>query len=792
MNERAVKNIGMNSLRLLEYEKVLVLVKEYCISEYSKEKLLSIKPLTEREKIERVFSEMREALFVLSNGVQLSLKSVHDTKDLLSRSLIENNYLDPDEILRIRENIVTFSMLKRRLSPFARDIPLVTRKLAEVRIPVSLRERIDAILDEHGNVREDATSRLAEILQKLRNIREEIERTLEGYFQSQETKGIFQERHITLKDDRYVIPVKHNFKGRIPGVIHAQSGSGETVFLEPFTITSKNNEMKLLQKERELELRRILVSLTSEIGKHRQELLEIQEKLAEFDILHAKCQFLKDFSCTIPEFSDIREIRLTDARHPLIQGKVVPIDFSIDSRVVGVVITGPNTGGKTVTLKTIGLFVQLAQAGFPVPAKELKTYIFKEVCADIGDEQSIEQSLSTFSGHIRNIKRIVDEAEENSLILLDELGAGTDPIEGGALGTAILDHLVSRNVLTIVTTHFSTVKMYALSNEKVSVASVQFDSETCRPTYTLIMGIPGRSNALDIARHLGLKGAILKNSLAYLSEKDRSIDRIFRNLGKMEIGLSRREKTLKGEEKKLNDLIERYRKKLAEVGEKERFIRAEYRSELEDLLASYSSRLEKRIQEIRTEGPSRERIKGAREERERVEREFKDYVNSRAVSENEEAPPKLRPISIGDSVRVQSDYGAPLKGEVIDKRGSTLIVQAGIFRITVDERGVELEDTGSDETRKGWDYELSNPPVEQYECDIRGMRYAEAMDEVVKFLDNAVLKNMSKVSIVHGMGTGALRQGVWELLRKSSVVEHFEYAHPDQGGYGCTIVTLKA
>jgi len=779
----------MFSLKLLEYEKVLHIVKDYCSAEYSKKKLLRMKPGTSQQAIEEAFSELKEALFVIDSGTHIDLARIHDTTALVEKSLIKNNYLESEEIARIRENISTFISLRRRLGPFSKDIPLITAHIGTIRIPGGLREKIDKILDEHAHIKDDATPRLFDIQQKLREVRHTIEKILESYFNSQQTRDILQERHITLKDDRYVIPVKHNFKGRIPGIIHAHSGSGETVFLEPFSITQKNNELKLLQKEKEKELRRILVAITSEIGKHHTELTAIQEILSDIDILNAKCEFMKDYRCTIPEFSDRREIKFAEARHPLIQGKTVPIDFSVKGPFGGVVITGPNTGGKTVSLKTIGLFVLLAQSGFPVPAKMMRTYVFDSVFADIGDEQSIEQSLSTFSGHIKNIKKIVDEAHETSLVLIDELGAGTDPVEGGALGTAILDYLIKEDILAVVTTHFSAVKMYALNSKKVQVASVQFDTETCKPTYKLVIGIPGRSNALDIARHLGIEKKILDNSLIYLSERDRSIDRIFKNLGKMEIGLSRREEKVSMEEKKLSDLTQRYQQQLKELQEKEQFIRTGYKRQLEGLLTEYSKRLEKSIREIKDKSASKEAIKAARDEKKKVEQDFIQYEEEKSIEEPAEVTHEFK---VGEYVRVRSKYGGTVKGEIIDIKAKKLTVQAGIFRLTVDADSVVPAHVKPQETAQDWEYERSIERSRQYECDIRGKRFHEAMDEVAKFLDNAVLQNIKRVSIIHGLGTGALRQGVVDYLRKNAYVEHYEYAPPEQGGFGCTIVTLKS
>jgi DNA mismatch repair protein MutS2 len=780
----------MFSPDILEFEKVLNIVRGYCISQYSSRRLSEIKPLTALKLIDPIFAELKELRQIRESGVTIDIKKINDTTTLLDRALIKNNHLDSSEIFQIRENILSFLHLKKRLSPLSSEAPHLTHRLRKVGDPSDLKRGIDKIVDEHGRIREDATPRLSEITTRMREIRAEIEKILEHYLHSQETRNILQERHITLKDDRYVIPIKHNYKGKIPGVIHAQSGSGETLFVEPFSITPKNNELKLLQKEKEKELRKILIAITEQIGKHHPELTLIQETLSDIDILIAKCDFMDAYDCTIPEFSDKREIVFQGARHPLLRGEVVPIDFHIESPQSGIVITGPNTGGKTVALKTIGILVILAQSGFPVPALMMRTYIFHRIFADIGDEQSIEQSLSTFSGHMKNIKKIIEEARYNSLVLIDELGAGTDPVEGGAIGTAILDHLIKKDILSIVSTHFSVVKMFALDNERINVASVQFDPISCKPTYKLIIGIPGRSNAIEIARHLGIKEEILTDTLKFLNEKERSIDNIFKNLAIMENRLSKKEQQIDKERNKLTDLIDRYELLKKELREKEQFIRKEYKKELSDLLYEYNSRLEKSISDVKSSGATKESIKRAKVVKKNIKTEFAEYEKSRMIGEREREG-RRKELKVGDRVIVTAEYGENVKGEIIEIKEKEVTIQAGIFRFNVDPTSVVLGERDEELQEDIWDLEITNNDRRVYECDLRGMRYGEAMEVLEKFLDNAVLKNIDRVFVIHGLGTGALRKGVWEVLKKSKQVEHYDYAHPDQGGYGCTIVTLK-
>ncbi len=774
----------------LEYGKVLQGLQTYCGWEYSAKKMLLIRPKNGREDIEKTFLELKELLLARENGREVSIQKLHDVSELTKRSLVKGTVLEPSEIALVRDNIVSYIQLKKLFSSFTEEAPLITERFKEVSVPFGLKQRIDRVIDEHGNVREDASPRYSELNIRMRAIRREIEKILESYFSSQETQKVVQEKHVTIKDDRYVIPIKQNYKGRIPGVVHAQSGSGETLFVEPFSITSRNNELRVMHKELEEEKRKILASLTSAIGDQHGRIGLVQEVLADMDILCAKSGWMDDLGCSIPEFSERREIILEGARHPLIKRGVVPIDFILENEKTGMVITGPNTGGKTVCLKTIGLFVILAQAGFPVPARRIKTFCFDSVFSDIGDEQSIEQSLSTFSGHIEHIKEIVEKAGEKSLVLLDELGAGTDPVEGGAIGTSILDYLVGRNILTIVTTHFSVIKMYALSSNKVGVASVEFDPETCRPTFRLILGIPGRSNAFEIARHLGLKREILERTREYLSKDQKSFDAIFKNLGLMELRMSRKEQELDRQREKLNDLVDNYESKLKELQEKERHIRTHYKHELSALLMRYSRELERGIREIRSANASKEAIKNARREKKRVEKEFEEF-EKRAVIEGTHSVEQKSDVAEGDTVLVDTEYGKRMKGRVIEANGEQITVQAGVMRLKVKKEQVISLAPDVPSLHRVWDFESSGNATAVQECDIRGKHYAEAMEEVEKFIDNAILHNADVVSIIHGLGSGALRQGVWESLRQNTHVAQYEYAHPDQGGFGCTVVRLK-
>ena len=779
----------MYDLDAFDYNKVLDIVAQNCVSEVSMKRMSDTEPSCTGKDLDEMYSKLAEVKKAIENGLLPVLKKIHDTRPLVERAKIKNNHLSVKEIGFISENIVCFGTQKKLFSDG--EAATLFRVIKKVRVPHIVTEKIDSAIDKKKTVRDDATPELFELNRKLKETRREIEKTMEGYLTSPETGRFIRDKHVTIKDDRYVIPIKHNFKGRIPGIIHAQSGSGETLFLEPFSITDKNNEIKLLQKQKENEIRKILIAVTETIGKNAGELNHILDVLVEIDVILAKHLFMKEYRCCIPQFSADRQIVLRGARHPLLKEDVVPVDFEMKSPISGVVITGPNTGGKSVSLKTIGLFVMLAQSGFPVPADEMVTFLFDSVFADIGDEGSIEQSLSTFSGHIKNIREIVDGADKNSLVLIDELGAGTDPVEGGAIGTAILDYLVSRSIPVVVTTHFSIVKMYALTSERITVASVQFNPATCRPTYKLVMGIPGRSNALEIAEQLGLKREILDKTLEFVSEKDRSFDAIFKNLGTMELKLSRKELEITKRAERLGKLKQEYDTKLEALLEKERFIKAEYRREFTDLISGFSSRLENSVMRIREEGASRESIKNAKDEIEKIKGDFHEYGESRSILDVPLDTADRPPLKKGDYVLVNSDYWSRVRGRIKEIDGNRITVQAGLLSVTVDAGNVDPDLEKNLKSYTGWDYELSGRDPGGFECDIRGKRYEEAKIDLQKFLDNAVLKNVDTISIIHGTGTGALRGMVQETLKNCSFVDHFEYAVPEQGGFGCTTVKFK-
>ncbi len=773
----------------LEFDRVLNLLRDRCISDCSKEMVMHLRPASDPESARVGFNLLQELEKASDMGYEPGIEHIHDTRGLLRKSRASNSWLTGEELKKIENNISTFRSVRNLFRSIREEVPGLVR-FTDRTVPVDLQDRIRHAIDAGGAVRDNASGRLSEIASDLKGLRNVIEEILEGYFNSPEMSRYLQERHVTLKDDRYVIPVKHNYRGRIKGIVHAQSGSEKTLFVEPFSIVDRNNEIRLLVKEREREVRRLLVLLTSHVNENGNDLLAVQDALVQLDILIAKKNFKESFGCTIPEFSEERLIRIEGGRHPLLS-EPVPVDFRITAERCGVVITGPNTGGKTVTLKMIGLFVVMALSSIPVPARMMKTYFFSSVYCDIGDEGSIEQSLSTFSGHIKNIRTFTDKADGDSLVLIDELGAGTDPVEGGALGAAVLDHLMDKKIITVVTTHFGFIKMYALGSDRSEVASVEFDPVTCRPTYRLMMGIPGRSNALEIAEFLGLDPAILSKTREYLSDEDRSADLIFKSLALMEKELDTKRRSVEDTRYRLEKSTDEYARRMADVESRERAVQSEYRRRFSSLFEEYRKSLESSIREIRESGASKESVSRAREKERKMEEEA-----ARIVEETPSAGihngPALKPLEIGDRAIYTGEDGRSIEGRIAEINGETVTLQGKNVRIAVDRGGVQSLGKRKKSRGGDWDFTAASNQKSIYECDIRGMRYDEAMDEVTRFLDAAVLNGTKTFSIIHGLGTGVLREGVRKMLEKNTDVERFEYARPEQGGYGCTLVTMKA
>ncbi|HOL92572.1 MAG TPA: endonuclease MutS2, partial [Clostridiales bacterium] len=662
-----------------------------------------------------------------------------------------------------------------------------------------IEDSINAAIISDEEISDNASSTLASIRKRIREEQESLKDKLNSMIHSSKYQKFMQESIVTIREDRYVIPVKAEYRNEIPGLVHDSSASGATVYIEPMAMVEANNNIKQLRIKEQLEIERILQELTGEVAGIIEPLKANMTLFAQLDFVFAKAKLSLDLKCVCPKLNREKRINIKKGRHPLLDSKtVVPIDLWIGERFTTLVITGPNTGGKTVTLKTVGLFTLMVQSGLHVPAAEgTEMSVFDNVFADIGDEQSIEQSLSTFSSHMRNIVEILSRADDMSLVLFDELGAGTDPTEGAALAMSILENLHGRGAITIATTHYSELKVYALTTDGVENACCEFDVETLRPTYRLLIGVPGKSNAFAISKRLGLSDDILDRAREFLSGEEIQFEDVL-----MTIERNRREseqerlqaESLRLEIEKLKKELEEQKYKLSSQREKLlREAREEARRILLDARKDAGDILEEMKQAAKLQD-EKERRRAAEEAKAKLRGSIGKIEESLAEGLFRrkgfvKPPENLKP---GDSVLI---LDLNQKGTVItppDKDGEAL-VQAGIMKINVhvtnlkliDEQSYEIQRTGSSSI--GVSKAMNISP----RTDIRGMNVEEAIIILGKYLDDAALAGLSEVTIVHGKGTGALRSGVHQYLKTNHHVKSFRLGQYGEGEAGVTIVTLK-
>lgn len=781
-------------LRVLEYEKMKKQLVEHVASSLGRELVDELKPSYSFEDVRRLQKETSEAATVLRLKGDVPLGGIVDIRASVKRTKI-GGMLTASELNDIAATIYGGRRLKQFILSIIEDgtdLPHLQR-YAEQIVPLTELERaIKRCIDDHGDVVDHASDQLRTIRQQIRSFEASVRSKLESIIRSSHTQKMLSDQLITIRNDRFVIPVKQEYRQAFGGLIHDQSASGATLFIEPEAIVQLNNNLRDAKLKEKYEVERILRELSKKVSAEAEALLENVSILAQIDLMFAKAYYAKEIKGTEPKLNENGYIRLKQARHPLLdRDKVVPIDVELGKEFRTLIITGPNTGGKTVTLKTVGLLTLMAQSGLHVPAQEdSELAVFKRVFADIGDEQSIEQSLSTFSSHMTNIVSILGEVDFESLVLFDELGAGTDPTEGAALAIAILDDVHERGARVIATTHYSELKGYAYNREGVMNASVEFDVETLKPTYRLLIGVPGRSNAFAISKRLGLSERIIERAKAQIATDKNEIETMITKLD---------------ESRKLAE---------AEWEEAER-IRREA-EKLHQELKEKLEQLERQKQQIlkEAEAKAEKAVEKAREEAEWIIAELREMKErGLQVKEHElidakkmldEAVPQLTArqkrakqlakkaqvnVKPGDEVKVLS---LGQKGFVVEEIGEDEVqVQIGVMKMTVKKADLQPIDRPSPlETKplvtvRGSDYHVKP------ELDLRGKRYEEAMQLVEKYLDDAVLAGYQRVSIIHGKGSGALRRGVKQLLKNHPHVKSERDGGITEGGLGNTIVELK-
>jgi DNA mismatch repair protein MutS2 len=792
------------TLITLDFPKILKKLAGYAAFSASEELALGLTPSVDLDEVHRRLSGTSEARYLLSLIPAFSVGGVHDIRPMAEKAS-RSGVLEPSELLDIKSTLVSSRDIARIFTQHAEEFPLLAEVTEILVPPPGIVDAITKIVSDQGEILDNASQRLSAIRSEIKVAHERLLSRLERYISDPKTAPLLQEPIFTQRNNRYVIPLRADFKGRIPAVVHDQSSSGATLFIEPLAVVELNNRWQELQLEERDEIRRILAQLSLQIGVHAEHITQMVRALAELDLSLMQAKYADDIDANEPILVPVKEdlpdhpgctIRLYQARHPLLPAQsVVPIDVVLDEQTFSMVITGPNTGGKTVTLKTVGLLILMAQTGLHIPVLSGSILsIFKNVFADIGDEQSIEQSLSTFSGHITNIIRILPQSNEHTLLLLDELGAGTDPQDGAAIAQGILTYLIQRRIPNLIATHYPELKSFAHLTPGTTNASVDFDLKTLRPTYHLTIGLPGKSNALLIAERLGLPGEILESARAQRNPLDlRSEDLLEEILRQRE---NARQERIEAEKmrKDAQELRRALEKRLDNIEEERLAVLNEARQEISQEIAEVEEELESLRRLIKKRREASEEVKELQTQLEDVKAELSHQAKRTTTRQKR---PK-RKYKVGDRVRLRS---LGMNGvitsidddEEVEVQAGALRVRAQTADLQIVSEGGKNETTGETEPASlSYDGRVSViHPSPGLELDLRGSKSDEARDRLQAYLEDAYLAGLPMVRIIHGKGTGKLRETVREVLQRSKRVKSWEAGLENEGGEGVTVARMR-
>lgn len=781
-------------LKTLELDKILNMLAAEASFAESKELALSLRPQNDMQRVLANLKETEDAYILTGRFGAPSFGSIKNISGCLARAAA-GGMLSMGELLRIAEVLRIVRGVRQWREKCASVESVLDRRFQSLVPNKYLEDSITSAIISEEEMSDKASPALSDIRRKIKITSQKARDALNKIIHSATYKKYLQDSIVTMRDGRYVVPVKAECRGSISGLVHDTSASGSTIFVEPMGVVEANNDIRVLQSKEEAEIERILFDLSANVGSFARQISDNYECLTQLDLIFAKASLAYKMKASMPLINDDGIIELKKARHPLIdKNKVVPIDVHLGTDFSTLVITGPNTGGKTVTLKTIGLLTLMAMCGLMIPAGDnSRISVFDNVLADIGDEQSIEQSLSTFSAHMTNISSILKIADNKSLALIDELGAGTDPVEGAALATAILERLSSLGTITAATTHYAELKAYALNTAGVENACCEFDVATLRPTYKLSIGVPGRSNAFAISQKLGIDDEIIARSKKLVSREDRKFESVVRNLEKKRQAL---EEQLKDAEQKTLAA----KKALEEAEEKVQRVKQQNDAEIQRAKEEASRIVAKTRAAALDVMESVERVqkeqKLSAEDKARLRQEIKNIENT--ADPIEKAKPgdyKLpRKLKVGDTVLI---FDIDKKATVleINPDGKTVLVQAGIIKTRADISNLRLLDAPKQQKPKSHG---GNRTVTKQtdikavtEVDLRGMTATEAIMDLESAIDSAILSGINQITIIHGKGTGVLRREVQSFLKTCKAVKSFRLGVFGEGESGVTIATLK-
>ncbi|QGG52647.1 endonuclease MutS2 [Lysinibacillus pakistanensis] len=787
--------IAERALKTLEYDKVRQQVATYCTSSIGKTAIDELVPQTDYEKVVQLLEEMDEGLSILRVKSNVPMGGIFDVRPAARRAQI-GGMLSAMELMEVSSTIRASRILRNFIedieSEAVIEIPHFITKKEAMPVLTGLQHEINNCIDDNGSVLDSASQTLRSIRQSLRAEEAKVRSKLESLIRGSNAAKMLSDALVTIRNDRFVIPVKQEYRHHYGGIVHDQSSSGQTLFIEPDSVVQANNEIHRLKMKEQAEIERILLALSAMVEEVAPDLFNLVKVLGEIDVILAKGKYGQANKCTMPKMNNDGYIRLVRARHPLLPiDTAVANDIEFGKDITAIVITGPNTGGKTVTLKTVGLCTLMAQAGLPVPALDgSELAVFKQLFADIGDEQSIEQSLSTFSSHMVNIVDILQKFDHESLVLFDELGAGTDPQEGAALAISILDEVHGRGARVMATTHYPELKAYGYNRPGVANASVEFDIETLSPTYRLLIGVPGRSNAFEISSRLGLPESIIDRAKGFTGTDRHEVESMIASLEETrrqsEDDAERSHELLMESEalrKDLQDKLQAYEERKEALDkkakEKARKIIDEAKREAESIIAE--------LREMRKNADQVVKEHELIEARKRLE-DATPLDNNKVLKKAAQVKARAQNLVVGDEVKVLS-YGQ--RGTLLEKvSDSEWIVQMGILKMKISDSDLEYIKPEKEPVQRIAGVKNRNSHV-KLELDLRGERFEDAILRTEKYIDDALLANYGRVSIIHGVGTGALRQGIQNYLKKHKRVKSFRFGEAGEGGFGVTVVELK-
>ncbi|MFN0094555.1 MAG: endonuclease MutS2 [Dehalococcoidia bacterium] len=781
-----------HALRVLEFEKVLALLAAETAFSLGRELAMAAAPATDLEGAVRLQSETAEVRYLDQQGIDIPFGGAKDIRDLIRAAAI-GQMLAPGDLVDVAGTLRAAWRLHHTLEKLRERVPTLAGIADGACDFRKFTDAVDSSITPRGDVADSASDALGAVRRELRSAQDRLEARAQAALADAIRRGIVQDALLTERNGRKVVPIKSDFRGALPGIVHDVSSSGATLFLEPLAVVEAGNQVRELQVAEDREVRRVLLRLTAMVGEREDEAMASLFALGRLDVVSAKGRLARKLKAELPPPGDpsswLRaegETKVVRGRHPLLRGKVVPTDIAVGGATRGVLITGPNTGGKTVALKTLGLLTLMAQAGLPVPCAEDSLFaVYPRVFADIGDEQSIEQSLSTFSSHMRNIIGILEKAEPRTLVLLDELGAGTDPTEGAALARAILETLLERGCTLVATTHHGELKAFAHNDPRLTNANVEFNLETLSPTYHLTIGLPGQSNAIAIAQRLGLKSDVITKAQAQLRPEHFEMEQLLSEI--------REERATAAEARREAELAKRegeaLRLELArrreDIDQERVAILGTAQREAEDILGRYRNELD----QLRRRGQQREAPgNGADETLRRLDADL-GKLASKARPQRREAviTEVTRQLQPGDTVHVRDipQRGVALSGIGEDGR---VDVQFGSLRMKVSVERIDNVGTVELGTRVTLpEIKISAPPLE---LDLRGQRAEEALSKFETYLDDAYRSGVPFIRIIHGKGTGALRAAIRDALRGHPLVKSYEGGKIAEGGDGVTVAIL--